>query len=55
MFRSAIQVDDAAWIRGQGWALYQALLALAYYWDTNQVMVRMSQRIISEILDDRSA
>lgn len=55
VFRSAIQVDDAAWIRGQGWALYQALLALAYYWDTNQVMVRMSQRIISEILNDRSA
>ena len=55
VFRDAIQVDDATWIRGQGWALYQALLALAYYWDTNQVMVRMSQRIIREILNDRSA
>jgi aminoglycoside phosphotransferase (APT) family kinase protein len=50
VFRSAMQVDDATWIRGQGWALYQAVLALPYYWDTNQVMVRMAQREIDEIL-----
>ncbi|MCH7742103.1 MAG: aminoglycoside phosphotransferase family protein [Proteobacteria bacterium] len=54
VFRAAIQVDNATWIRGQGWALYQALLALPYYWDTNPVMVRMSQRIIKEIHNDRS-
>lgn len=52
VFRDAIQVDGATWTRGLGWALYQALLALPYYWDTNQVMVRMSQRILHEILSD---
>jgi aminoglycoside phosphotransferase (APT) family kinase protein len=54
VFRTEMQVDRATWIRGRGWALYQALLALPYYWDTNQVMVRMSQRVINEILSDRS-
>ena len=52
-FRAALRVDDATWLRGIGWALYQALLALPYYWDTNPVMVRMSQRVIGEILADR--
>lgn len=25
-------VDDEAWLRGRGWALYQAVSALPYYW-----------------------
>ena len=53
IFRGALEVDDATWIRGQGWALYQALLALPFYWSTNPTMVRMSQRVIGEILGDR--
>jgi aminoglycoside phosphotransferase (APT) family kinase protein len=55
VFRGALQVDEPTWIRGEGWALYQALLALPFYWDTNPVMVRMSQRIIHEVLTDRSS
>lgn len=51
-FRSALQIDNETWIRGQGWALYQALLALPYYWKTNQVMVRMSQRVLNELFND---
>ena len=27
-FRSELGVDDASWLRGRGWALYQALHAL---------------------------
>lgn len=52
-FRSIMQVDDATWTRGRGWALYQSLLALPYYWDTNEVMVRMARRQITELLADR--
>jgi aminoglycoside phosphotransferase (APT) family kinase protein len=29
-FRSTLQVDDATWERSRGWALSQALIALAY-------------------------
>ena len=39
-FRAAIEPDEAAWARGRGWALSQALLALPYYWTTNPGMVR---------------
>ena len=31
-------VDDAAWTRGRGWALWQAIVALPYYVETNKVM-----------------
>jgi len=51
--RSLLQVDDATWERGRGWALYQSLLALPYYWDTNEVMVRMAWRQITELFADR--
>jgi len=39
-FRAALEVDDATWARGRGWALCQALIALPYYWNTNPGMVR---------------
>lgn len=51
-FRDALEVDDATWIRGHGWALFQALLALPYYWDNNPVMVQMSQRVLRELFTD---
>ena len=34
-YRAELEVDDASWLRGRGWALYQAVSALPYYWDTN--------------------
>ena len=33
-FRDELAVDDASWLRGRGWALFQAVVALPYYWDT---------------------
>lgn len=30
-FRERLQVDDATWLRAQGWAVSQALIALGYY------------------------
>ena len=49
-FRSAIDVDDATWARGRGWALSFALIALPYYMHTNPVFVRDARHVIREVL-----
>ena len=50
-FRTALSIDDATWARGRGWALSQALGALAYYTlETNPVLVRESRRWMAEVL-----
>lgn len=47
-FREALGVDDATWQRSRGWAVSQAVIALAYYTDeTHPVLVRESRRWIS--------
>ncbi|MEU8206545.1 hypothetical protein [Streptosporangium sp. NPDC049046] len=51
-FRAELDVDDAAWSRGRGWALYQAVTGLAYYWDTNPEMVRQTAHALAQILAD---
>ncbi len=55
VFRVALQVDDAAWARGRGWALSFGLIALPYYQDTNPVLAGIARRAIDEALADRSA
>ncbi|SCL16005.1 Predicted kinase, aminoglycoside phosphotransferase (APT) family [Micromonospora rhizosphaerae] len=32
-FRAELDIDDASWLRGRGWALLQAVIAMPYYWD----------------------
>ena len=51
-FRSALQVDDATWARGRGWALSFGLIALPYYKDTNPVLADLARRAIAEALAD---
>jgi aminoglycoside phosphotransferase (APT) family kinase protein len=51
-FRTALDADDASWLRGRGWALYQAVSALAYYWDTNPGMVRQASHALAQVLGD---
>ena len=51
-FRAELDVDDASWLRGRGWALYQAVSALPYYWDTNPGMVRQASHALAEVLAD---
>ena len=53
VFRAALQVDDATWARGRGWALSVALIALPYYQDTNPAMVRYARHMMDEVLADR--
>jgi len=52
-YRAELQVDDASWLRGRGWALYQAVAALPYYWDTNPGMVRQASHALAQVLADR--
>ncbi len=53
-FRTELGVDDASWLRGRGWALYQSVSALAYYWDTNPGMIRQTSHALAQVLADSS-
>jgi aminoglycoside phosphotransferase (APT) family kinase protein len=52
-YRAELEVDDASWLRGRGWALFQAVMALPYYWDTNPGMVRQASHALAQVLADR--
>lgn len=51
-FRAELEVDDASWLRGRGWALCQAVSALPYYWDTNPGMIRQASHALAQVLAD---
>lgn len=51
-FRSELAVDGASWLRGRGWALAQAAMALPYYWDTNPGIVRQALHALEQVLAD---
>jgi aminoglycoside phosphotransferase (APT) family kinase protein len=53
--RAELDADDASWLRGRGWALSQAVSALAYYWDTNPGMIRQASHALAQVLADSSA
>ena len=52
VFRTALAVDDATWMRGRGWALSIALIILPYYHSTNPGLVAVANRMINEIIAD---
>jgi aminoglycoside phosphotransferase (APT) family kinase protein len=52
IFRDLLEIDDATWARGRGWALSQAIGALAYYLHTYPVIVREARRWLAEALAD---
>lgn len=54
VFRAALQVDDATWARGRGWALSVGLIALPYYQSTNPVLAGISRYAIEEVLADHN-
>jgi aminoglycoside phosphotransferase (APT) family kinase protein len=51
-FLTELRVDEAMRLRGRGWALSQALIALPYYWSTNPGMVRQALRALDLVLTD---
>lgn len=52
VFRESLGVDDATWVRGRGWALSQALIALPYYLDTYPAIVTQAWRWLGQALED---
>jgi aminoglycoside phosphotransferase (APT) family kinase protein len=50
IFRTLLQIDDATWARGRGWALSVGLIALPYYQNSNPVLANISRWAINEVL-----
>ena len=50
-FRDEVAADEASWLRGRGWALLQAVMAMPYYWDTNPGMIRQASHALEQVLD----
>lgn len=50
VFLEALDADEAMRLRGRGWALSQALVALPYYWETNPGIVGQALRAVGEVL-----
>jgi aminoglycoside phosphotransferase (APT) family kinase protein len=51
-FLTALETDDAMRLRGRGWALSQALIALPYYWHTNRGIVRQALQALEFVLGE---
>lgn len=51
-FRECVGANDAAWLRGRGWALSFALIALPYYRTTNPVLAAIARRTVLEVLGE---
>lgn len=52
VFREALGVDDATWIRGRGRTLSQALIALPYHRRANPAMARNARHVIRTVLGE---
>lgn len=49
-FQAELEVDDETWLRGRGWALCQAVVALPYYWDSNPGIVKQALHALDQVL-----
>ena len=52
IYRKALDLDEAAWARGRGWAVSMALGTLPYYRDTNPGILAMARRALRQLLED---
>ncbi|MGK5642209.1 aminoglycoside phosphotransferase family protein [Streptomyces sp. URMC 126] len=52
VFREALGVDDAAWRRGRGLTLSQALIALPHYRKSNAAMARNARHVLRAVLTE---
>ncbi len=49
-FRDALEVDDATWARGRGWALTVGIVGIPYYRETNPDFAAMGRHLVEEVL-----
>lgn len=52
VFRRAVDLDEATWQRGRGWALWKALIVLDSERGRNEKMAEWSRRTIREVFED---
>ncbi|MFF2319893.1 aminoglycoside phosphotransferase family protein [Agrobacterium sp. NPDC058088] len=52
VFRRALDLDEATWQRGRGWALWKALIVLDAARGRNEKMAEWSRRTIREVFED---
>lgn len=52
VFRRALDLDEATWQRGRGWALWKALIVLDSERGRNEKMADWSRRTIREVFED---
>jgi aminoglycoside phosphotransferase (APT) family kinase protein len=52
IFRIAINVDDATWARGRGWALSLALGTFPYYLHTNPTLTSIAWHSLEQVFQD---
>jgi len=50
VFRAALEVDDASWERGRGWALWTGIVALPYYRESNPELAANAAFRLRQIL-----
>jgi aminoglycoside phosphotransferase (APT) family kinase protein len=51
-FQEALGLDEAAWLRGRGWALAPSISGLVYYEDTSPLMARRGRATLDRVLAD---
>ena len=51
-FRAALPLDDAAWARGAGWALWKALITVVGHERTQPAVAAEARQVIGEVLAD---
>lgn len=54
-FREILNVDEATWLRGKGWALSFGLIALPYYEVSNPILAEIASYAIDGVLQEYSA
>lgn len=52
ILRAALDVDDATWARGRGWALSIAAIQLPYYLHTNPALAANSRHVLAAVVAD---
>ena len=50
VFQHATEAGEAAWLRGRGWAIFSAVIALAFHLHSNPTLCAMSRRTLAEVL-----
>lgn len=52
ILRAALDVDDATWARGQGWALSISVIQLPYYQHSNPALAANSRHVLEQVIAD---